>query len=559
MVPVNLRRDGHPGRARTIEPVEDDVANAGDADDDALWKPTPGDPEASGHAQPARRAAPEVGPLALASEPGPPSDDGEVTDEPSPWSRAGGESTREAPMRWRPDEIAAAARRERAARLAAIDRARPKPVAAVEGAPSSSVTGELVLVAICLLVVVLVAGGVVVALARSSSSPDDDLATAGSDAPVLPTGVAERWRIELAGRVDQVRLGTDAVVLAAGALLLVADAATGDRRWERDLGAPVEALWLIDDRVAVVLESGPRERTLIVVDDVTGAEQWRRVGDGGTRFFVEVGSVFELAPDGRDGNLELRLLDPDNGAPLDRVTVADEVVAPAPHVAASVADGIRLHALADLAPVAPSIDPFQLRSVTLVGGTVVGFDREATIVAYDAGGRRSDERPFVSDAFGEFTGRAELVGGVPGNDVGVVASGSSLGFHVVGGRIEVAWTLSGRVGAPVVTDIGPVSVARVVDDETGEINLSLVDPRVGTTLAVTDAGLTRESDPIVGRDGYVVAPEIGAASRVVTAFDLDGRERWQLGIDLGADYHVGGGMIAVVVVGLDASSVVVYG
>ena len=134
----------------------------------------------------------------------------------------------------------------------------------------------------------------------------------------------------------------------------------------------------------------------------------------------------------------------------------------------------------------------------------------------------------------------------PGTTTAIVASGSSIGFDVADDRIEVAWELLGRVGPPVETAAGPVSIARTVHPVTAEIDVELIDVRSGTSIAVTDLGTTREADPVVVHDGYVAAPALGDPDREIRAVGFDGVERWTLATPPGSWYELAGGTLYVV-------------
>ena len=189
----------------------------------------------------------------------------------------------------------------------------------------------------------------------------------------------------------------------------------------------------------------------------------------------------------------------------------------------------------------PAVPDLDLASIAPVGDRTVGFTDDAGIVLFDHQGVAIDQRPFVSAVHGDFRGRAELVGGVPDSTLGIIASGSSIGFDVADDRIEVAWELLGRVGPPVDTAVGPVSIARTVHPVTAEIDVELIDVRSGTSIAVTDLGTTREADPVVVHDGYVAAPALGDPDREIRAVDFDGVERWTLATPPGSWYELAGG------------------
>lgn len=536
----------HGRRASVARPVAydravgDDGGSAGDIDPDAPWKP----PRTR---SPTRTIGPRTRPTA---PPGRPAQH-EPPSAPSPWSRAA-EADRPV-VRRDPAEAAMVRRRERAARPAAVER----PVATADGAVRSTATGEVVAVGIGLLVALTI--GIVGVIGLAGGGADGVTTGARTTLAVLPDRVDVRWRVAVDERVQRVALDADGVAMVTGSSVRFHDRTTGDQRWTRPISDSFADVSFVDGAVAIIeRRAATGTSTIALVDAATGDVRWSRSSLDSDFLRVD-GSLFERSTERRPRRIRLDRLAPATGIP-DATTIVDERIdAAPPHLASPAGDRARLHLAATLEPASVAVDTFELQAIALVGDSVVGFDADAAIVAFDATGRRSDQRPFVGGASGGVAGRAVLVGGVPEHDVGIVAGGTSLGFRVVDGRIEEAWTVSGRVGPPVATERGPVSPARVVDPASGEIDIALVDPVDGRQLAVTDAGVTRELDPVVAWNGYLVAPQIGAAERIVAAFDFEGRERWRLTLPPGASFDAGQGLVAVVERDVVRDVVTVYG
>jgi hypothetical protein len=419
-------------------------------------------------------------------------------------------------------------------------RSVPVP-AGVEGLPASAVTGQLVLGAVG------VVGAVLAAVLVATSLVVGPSPAPVADTPELPATAAVRWSAQIDTRVDDAAIGPDVVVVVSDVGDVVAfDSPTGAQRWRAGIGESlsVTALGVVDG-VVVVADSIPGARARIhALDVVTGAVRWKQASDAAGYGIVEQ-RPFRLSY-GRTTTI-LQFLDPLDGtsvgAPIER-DVGSVVTAPAPYFASVVEGRLTLIDLDTLDVAAGPVAAGDLRFVTLLDGHLVGVTEQNVIVVVDDDGNRIDEQAFESDAFGDFAGRAELVGPNRGGRVAIVASGSSVGFRVIGGAISVVWTLPGRVGAPLLTDVGAVSVARLVDAATGEVNDALVDPETGDVIAVTDAGVTRERDPVVGRDGFLLAPEIGEPDRVLSAIGYDGSERWALTLPKGpVDYLADHGVL----------------
>ena len=511
---------------------------ADDVDPDAPWRPgrsveIPYEP-----VEPALRATTRAE-IGAPSTPGPP----------DPWSRAAAESGHDWLGEMRRE-------RSRGRQELAVPAAGPEAVTArVPGAPASSVTGEVVLFGVVVSAFLLVAA-LVTAVLLVGPAEQAERSARGLE---LPPRADERWSVVVPGRVDQVEITERALLVRTQTELSALDPETGSTMWTRvlDDGAGRRALHVVGS-TAILVEPRSGDSTLTTGIDVgSGAEWWSR--EGGDSFTVIDRWLVSSSSNGASVRIQLR--DPLTGDALadHPPYVMGPVAAPPPLLAEQSADRLTLYDLDTGRPVSASIDAFGISTLAMVGDVLVGFDSESTIAAFDSAGTRTDQRPFVSDAFGDFSGRAELVGGVPDSDVGIVASGTSLGFRVEDGRIDVAWQVAGRVGAPVMTTIGPVSVARVVDPSSGEVDMQLIDPVDGTVIVTTDEGETREEEPIVGTNGYLLSPLFGAAVREVAAFGFDGSPWWSVVVPQFGSYVVGEHLLVVLERLGNDNTVTVYG
>jgi len=434
------------------------------------------------------------------------------------------------------------------------------PVAQVEGSPPSAVTGQVVLVGVGVLGALLLTAVVALAI-----RPDGSPSAAPRVAPLIPEQVDPLWAADVDGLVGAVAIGDDVLVASTnvGSGLRAFDLLTGVERWSRtwtDVDRDIAGLALIDDSV-VVQQRGPvGAPTVKVIDATTGEDRWSSSADSSYSIVEAPGGHAILRRFRDGGSTRAELIDPMTGSAVgDAITVSD-VSVPGPFLGAeferravvvwSVESG-----LLDV----PAVDSFGLRTIAPLGDSVVGLDLEARIVAFDADGRRADERPFVSDAFGDFAGRADLVGVVEGADVGIIGSGSSVGFTVTDGSIETVWRRSGRASRPVVTADGPIGLLVGPDESSGEINATIIDPATGETIATTDVGMTREIGPLLGHNAYVVAPELGAADRMFAAHRYDGVELWSLSVPEGVEVQVSHGVVALVDRWADGDNIVVAG
>jgi hypothetical protein len=527
------------------------VVRTGDGDPDARWRPgfearstvVSEVPEPGAFVERVVPAAPSSTPPSAPDTP-------ELG--PDPWSRAAAE---------RADDWLDELRRTRPRRS---ERSRPvieRPTApSIDGLPASAVSGEVGLVAVAvsaILVLAAVAVGVLIAKLPSNSTESV------SSGLVLPRQAEQLWTNVFESRVDEVDIGAGVVLLRTATEMVASDVETGGQLWIRPLrefAANHDAF--VFDSTAVVVEYGGDGATIATgLDLQTGQQLWSRDGFG-QNFWATDRFLYELAPAEGRNELTFTLRDPLTGDRLtEEIGVAFTVFdAPTPYVVEKAGDGrLVLRDFENEGAEAVPVAGFGIRDLAPVGAVQVGFDDRARIVAFDSAGERTDERAFVSGAFGEFRGRAEFVGGVPGHNVGIVSSGTSMGFEIRDGLIETLWELPGRVGPPVSTEIGPISVARLIDQETGEVDLALIDPVDGSVVAVTDAGETREAGPIVAANGYLLSPAIGPAVRELSAGGFDGSPWWSIVIPQFGSYVVDDETLVVIERIGGTSTVTVYG
>jgi outer membrane protein assembly factor BamB len=328
--------------------------------------------------------------------------------------------------------------------------------------------------------------------------------------------------------------------------LVVRKLASGDVRWASTVdGIGADHRLAVYDDVVVVVGSRGIDLSIAAYDVATGATLWERLEPDASYWTHESGLIELTRP---DGGMRARTLDPATGDVVGVDIRMHEWPAPDGYLVGS-SDRTTDIALLDIATgrlVQPAIPAFGVGGIAAVGDAIVGFTDQDEIVLYDDAGVPVDQRRFVSAAFGDFAGRAELVGGAPGTTIGVVASGTSLGFDVADGRIEVVWEIRGRVGPAVGTAVGPLAIGRLVDPDTGAVGSAVVDVRDGTVVARPELDGERESDPLILHDGYVSPPAIGDPDRVVAAFDFDGTERWSLALGGDGWFTVDGGVLVEV-------------
>ena len=474
--------------------------------------------------------------------------------QPSPWSRAAAERTAL--------DTAGSVRPARLDRTPRPRRVRPEPtpVASRTGAraddvPVPAVTGELVLGAVCLLAALIVAAVSVWALLTAPSTEVE--AASEPMGATIPTVVDERWSQTVDGRIDAVAAGEGVVVISTPTDVVAFDGMTGGELWAQphtyELFGPELRVY---PGVVVALDGGVGPLSSAQgFDATTGELLWFEVSDRDLFTFTD-DWVVQVAP--RRRATTTRVLDPVTGEPATVSFTTDDIVGVGPYFVDDDDGVLELYDSMTLERVAGPVNGSGLRAITMIGERPVGFGSDNRIVAFDANGARTDERPFRSDTLGDAVGRAELIGGVPGSEVGVVASGSSIGFVVDDGQLDVVWELEGRVGPPIDTEIGPLSVARLAA-EPGEVDLALVDPVSGDVVAVTDAGTTREADPHVAYNGYVVAPAVDTV-RELMAFSHGGDEPlWTLSLPVQASYTVTDEAVLVVEATPGSSTLTVHG
>lgn len=428
-----------------------------------------------------------------------------------------------------------------------------RPAAEVEGLPPSAVTGQVVLAGIAVACVIAVA-----ALTIAAILPTSEAEPAVRTAPLVPEQVDLSWTTDLDTAVGQVVTSADVVVVSTSpdAELVAFDMASGAERWRLTPAAPdrapdrptatVRDVAVIGDAV-LVQQRGPNGAPMVTAfNAATGDLLWSSEDDGNyTITGVHDGHAVLRRFRRGDGTWAV-MIDPATGVEVGDATAVTGVSTPGPFLAAEPADGkATIWSVTDGPLEGPVVDSFNLRTMAALGKGVVGLDLDARIVSFDRDGLRVDERPFDSDAFGDFTSRAELVGVVEHADVAVVGSGSSIGFTVDDGAIELVWQRPGRASEPIDTASGTFGVI-VGPDAIGKINATIIDPATGETVAETDIGQTREVGPMLGHNAYVLSPVIGAADRVVSAVDYGGAEAWTLTIPAAADYHVADGVVVVV-------------
>jgi len=519
----------------------DHRAEGGDADPDAPWRP-------GSEAPPSILDAEQSVPPDLAT---PPTALAEQHDAgPDPWSRAGAERA----LDW----VAELRRRRPPRRTTSTPIVELPSVAAVDGLPVSTVSGEVGLVAVAVLAILvaasIVVGGLVGGLVQSSDA-------SGVGAVVLPRQAEQLWTSVVDSHVDQVEVSATAVLLLTSTELVASDLTTGEQLWSRPLSdsALRRGLFVIDTTVALVETLADGTTTTSAVDQQTGTLLWSRSGSGQILGATDRW-LYEFSETESGDRLVPR--DPSTGErAVEELTVLSvDLDGPTPCVVEIADDGrLVVRKLESEQPGGVRVDSYEIRELASVGDSLVGFDAEATIIAFDQHGERSDERPFVSNAFGDFVNRAELVGGVPGHNVGIVSSGTSIGFEILDGQIELLWELAGRVGRPVLTEIGPVSVARLVDQTTGEIDMALIDPIDGTVMIITDVGETREADPVVAVNGFLIAPAAGSAIRELSAVGFDGAPWWSVMIPRFGSYVVDEQTVVVIERIGGRSAVTAYG
>lgn len=461
-----------------------------------------------------------------------------------PWSR---EHDQAEPEPWVPDRRTRAERYTKPARKPA-----GRPIATVEGQPTTAVTGLVVLTGMVIVAGLLVAGALAVAI-RPPARPAP---VVGAVAPIVPEQAEERWSHEFDEPIGIVALGGGHafVYLTSPQSVVAFDLDTGAETWSHPIDLErrsVDRIAVIGDRVLVRQGGLAGNSSILALDLADGTAAWSVTDDADYQLVGPDHAALVVratSDDPDDRALRLELVDPVDGTIVGPSIQEAELSVPGSDELARRRSEreVTLWSFEGRADVAGPFDPFGLRWVAAVDDAIVALDEGGRIVAFDPAGVRTDERPFVSDAFGEFTGRATLSGVVPDQNLGIIASGSSLGFQVVDGQIRAVWQRAGRALEPVPTEVGPVSVLVGPAPETGEINDSLIDALTGETIGITDDGGTRESEPVLGHNAYLAAPEIGAAERVLTARRYDGSELWTLPLRPFSSYSLESGVVLLV-------------
>ena len=386
---------------------------------------------------------------------------------------------------------AVAGRRESAAR----DVVSEAIAARVPGAPASSVTGEVVLCGVVVSAFVLVAALVTVVLLARPTDPAERSAR-GLE---LPSRADQRWSIVVPGRVDQVEITERALLIRTQTELSALDPETGSTMWTRALegGAAQRELHVVGS-TAILVEPRNGASTLTTGIDVgSGAEWWSREGRRFLHRDRPVAGVvlieWGIRADPAAGPTDRRC----TGGPAAIRHGSRRRAAAAPRGAVGEAASRSTTSTPGVRYPRRST-AFGISTLAMVGDVLVGFDSESTIAVFDSTGTRRISVPLSAM-------RSVISPVVPNWSVACrtatsaswpVARRSDFASRMVGS------TLPGKspdaCGAPVVTAIGPVSVARVVDPSSGEVDLQLIDPVDGTVIVTTDKGETREEEPIVG-------------------------------------------------------------
>jgi hypothetical protein len=543
---------GDPGRAAGSD------GSVGPVDPDAMWRPSSLLVRLDDHRcdpirprRPAASSAP-VGPVRLGS------------DVRSPWSRSAAQpplpTIDEISRRWRRElpvdgehelrteptsEVGSAGVAEVGELLVTTtgpeDRVRAQvPPASwagdrAERAPRSASSGDVVVVGILTAIAVVAA-----AVAAWALTPEPDTPPIG---PRLPAEAEPRWQLDpVSDRTAPVAWGRTAMARIDAAELLVYELSDGTLRWRAPLAGADPTVAFFDEAVVAVTTTGRTNVAVSGFDPADGSVLWRR---SDVQAVAVAGPGAPVVLDGRRDTVVMRVLDPATGEEVGDAAEAVTMSTATPYVVSRVGELFAVIDLRSGTRVGPAVPALGLRSIAPVGGHIVGLTDDDDIVLFDEYGDAVDRRPFVSLASGDFTGRAELIGEVPGTTIGIVSSATSVGFDVGGGSIETLWEIDGRVHPPVDTAVGPVAVARVVDPVTGEVDHAIVDPRDGSTIAVTDSGMTREGAPVVRADGYVVTAAVGDRGRTITAYSFDGDERWNVSLPPAASFEVAPGTLLV--------------
>lgn len=349
----------------------------------------------------------------------------------------------------------------------------------------------------------------------------------------LPAEPAELWSAERDRTIQEVVVTDDAVIVAGSGRIAAFDPADGDEQWAVD--API---------TRTVILSGPTDGAVVMFDlehehamafDVaTGEALWERGLSERRAVFGGPLSVIEFGR-GAGGARDVMLIDARTGRPsTDRYSIAGWF-ADGRYLPVLVGSTIRMLDTERATLTGPEIDAeavWPLVSATIADGRVLAAGADGTVVSFDQSGDVVDRLDV--DGFGG-RGAFELIGIGTHDAADVIVAGSdeSSGLRVSEGRLELAWSRSGRLQVAGRTGAGPVALFR--DDD----RLSIVDALTGRARAdLADLGTGARVEFELGGDGVLVRRD-----EVLVALGLDGRERWR--IDAGLERHVAGSGLIV--------------
>ena len=410
---------------------------------------------------------------------------------------------------------------------------------------------SIVAVAAGVLAVSVVIAVALVALLRGGES-----ARSTSSAPELPSGAEIAWTNRVDGAVEATTVGEGLVVVASADGVTALSEGDGEVMWRRMHAAgagDIRRVAVMGDRVVVTQQRPTGTTEVRAFDSGTGTEIWRTGGDDGT--YSISGPVDGPAIVGRlrvDGGTVLTLLDPVDGSALGDPVRLSSVEATGDDLGVVPSDErVAVWSVRDGEIVAGPVDAFNLRTVAELDGSVVALDLEGRIVAFDEGGRRTDELLVVGNDSAPDGSAAiaqvDFVGVAPSEQVGIVSGESSFGFTVVDGRIEIVWRRDGSVATPASTSIGDLSVLVGRDDGgDGAVGEVIIDPVSGRTVTAVEVPGPWERISTLGSNGFLVAPTVGATERIVSAVGYDGEPLWWLTLAPEADYDLVGGVVLIV-------------
>jgi hypothetical protein len=362
----------------------------------------------------------------------------------------------------------------------------------------------------------------------------------------LPVAAEVAWTRRVDGAVQATAAGDGLVLVATGDGITALSEVDGEVVWRRvnSAGAgDVERVAVVAGRVVVTQQGATGSTEVRAFDRENGTELWRTRGNDGS--FSIVGPTHDPIIVGRsrvDDGTVLTLLDASDGTGLvDPIRLSGVEVVGGDFAAAPTDREVAVWSAHDLDVVAGPVDEFNLRSVAELDGGVVALDLEGRIVAFDDDGGRSDELVLVGSPEsldGAVAASDVDFVGVTSSGIGVVSGEVSVGFTVVDGRIETVWQRPGFVVEPVATAIGDRSALITRGGADGEIVESIIDPTTGSIVMPIEAPGPRERLSSLARNGFVVAPTVGASERVVSAVGYDGEPLWSLPLSPEADYEV---------------------